>query len=323
MPARAAPGLWRSAAWLAVCALLSACNLAGTFSTMPPVATPPPAPSAQPIPPEPTSSTLDPALVASYARVEANLRARGFLRTDSGDADAPFDAATLARNFERIALFSEFDTRGGRVLARQVASRLHRWDVPVRMSVQVGAGVPPAQAQRDRARVAAFAARLGRAAGHPVRLTDEAANFHVLIVTEAERRQLGPTIARLAPGVSPAVISAVTDLPRSNYCLVLAIDSARTGAYTAAIAVIRAELPDLLRLSCIHEELAQGMGLANDHPDARPSIFNDDEEFALLTRHDELLLRMLYDPRLRPGMTAAQARPIVTQIAAELVGGSS
>jgi hypothetical protein len=119
------------------------------------------------------------------------------------------------------------------------------------------------------------------------------------------------------------VISAVTDLSRSDYCLVIALDGARTGAYTAAVAVIRAELPDRLRLSCIHEELAQGMGLGNDHPQARPSIFNDDEEFALLTRHDEFLLRMLYDPRLRPGMTVAQARPIFTQIAAELVGGSS
>ena len=64
------------------------------------------------------------------------------------------------------------------------------------------------------------------------------------------------------------------------------------------------------------------MGLANDSPAARPSVFNDDEEFALLTRHDELLLRMLYDPRLRPGMTEAEARPIITDIATELTGGS-
>lgn len=56
---------------------------------------------------------------------------------------------------------------------------------------------------------------------------------------------------------------------------------------------------------------------------ARPSIFNDDEEFSLLTRHDELLLRILYDPRLRPGITEAEARPIVTTIATELMGGES
>ena len=34
-----------------------------------------------------------------------------------------------------------------------------------------------------------------------------------------------------------------------------------------------------------------------------------------MTEHDEVLLRMLYDPRLRPGMTAAEARPLLPAIA--------
>jgi hypothetical protein len=69
--------------------------------------------------------------------------------------------------------------------------------------------------------------------------------------------------------------------------------------------------------------MAQGMGLSNDSPEARPSVFNDDEEFALLTPHDEALLRILYDPRLRPGMTAEEAMPIVRAIAEEIVGGGT
>jgi hypothetical protein len=73
----------------------------------------------------------------------------------------------------------------------------------------------------------------------------------------------------------------------------------------------------------MHEEIAQGLGLANDSPRARPSIFNDDEEFALLTRQDELMLKMLYNPALRPGMTLEEARPIVARLAAQLVGGPS
>jgi hypothetical protein len=97
-------------------------------------------------------------------------------------------------------------------------------------------------------------------------------------------------------------------MPRSTYCLVVAWDPDDDGGYEKAVAVIRSEHPDLLRLSCIHEEMAQGMGLSNDSPDARPSIFNDDEEFALLTPHDEMLLRILYDPRLRPGMTWRRRR---------------
>ena len=88
-----------------------------------------------------------------------------------------------------------------------------------------------------------------------------------------------------------------------------------------AIAVIRAENPGLLRLSCVHEELAQGLGLANDYPAARPSIFNDDDEFALLTEQDELMLKMLYDPRLRPGMTAKEVNPRTRIIARELTEG--
>ena len=50
-------------------------------------------------------------------------------------------------------------------------------------------------------------------------------------------------------------------------------------------------------------------------PDARPSLFNDSLEFAFLTEHDEILLRMLYDPRLRPGMSIAEARPLLPAIA--------
>jgi hypothetical protein len=73
----------------------------------------------------------------------------------------------------------------------------------------------------------------------------------------------------------------------------------------------------------VHEELAQGLGLANDSPRARPSIFNDDDEFALLTMQDEDLLRLLYSPRLTPGMSFDIARPILTQLIAERRGGPS
>src|SRR5690606_1703046 len=93
--------------------------------------------------------------------------------------------------------------------------------------------------------------------------------------------------------------------------------------YVSAVAVIRAELPARLRSSCIHEELAQGLGLANGSPRARPAIFNDDEEFALLTVHDELLLEMLYDTRPRPGMTPADAAPLLEGIAAERLSARS
>ena len=65
--------------------------------------------------------------------------------------------------------------------------------------------------------------------------------------------------------------------------------------------------------------MAQAMGLSNDSKFAKPSIFNDDEEFALLTNHDENLLKILYDNRLQPGMGANETQQIVTKIAKELL----
>ena len=69
--------------------------------------------------------------------------------------------------------------------------------------------------------------------------------------------------------------------------------------------------------------VGQTLGPGADSDDARPSIFNDDAEFALMTRHDEDLLRILYDPRLKVGMTRDEAMPLVRQIVEELWPGSS
>ena len=143
------------------------------------------------------------------------------------------------------------------------------------------------------------------------------------MLNEDERRAFGPQLRRIVPGIGEDVVRTITDMPRSTYCLVFAFSEGNASTYSHAVAVIRGEHPDLLRLSCYHEELAQGLGLANDSPTARPSIFNDDEEFALLTTQDELMLQMLYDPRLHPGMKPEAARPIVEAIARELMGGQS
>ena len=169
-----------------------------------------------------------------------------------------------------------------------------------------------------------FAARLARATGHPVG-TGRNANFIVAFLSEDDRgAALGRIAARL-PGINEADLGRLRRLPSDVYCVVLAFPSAANPlAYGAAVAIIRAENPDLLRLSCIHEEMAQGMGLANDSPAARPSIFNDDDEFALLTSHDEELLGVLYDTRLSTGLSLEAATPVIRQIAQErLEGGTS
>ncbi|NCU20997.1 DUF2927 domain-containing protein [Candidatus Falkowbacteria bacterium] len=318
-----APRLWpgpvRGLAALACAAALAGCVGTATGpGAVRPVPAPPPADPALPTPgPESV------AMRGYFANVAQMLQGQGLLRQDTAPRDAPFTARQLTENFIRIALYDEYAREGGSIVARQSASRLRRWAEPVRMNVEFGASVPQAQRRADSARIGGYAGQLARATGHPVMVSDRAPNFTVMVLNEGERRGIGPRLATLVPGIDAGALRAVADLSPATFCIVFAFSEPSSATYTRAVAVIRGEHPDILRLSCIHEELAQGMGLANDSPAARPSIFNDDEEFALLTRHDEMLLRILYDPRLRPGMTEAEARPIVETIAAELMGGES
>jgi hypothetical protein len=308
------------AALLPVLAVLAGCAPALTEA---PVVAPPPerVQAPEPVKSEPSAAARAAAL--RYEKVQADLLARGLLRTDGGITDAPFTDRMLADNFLRIALYDEYRRTPYGLVQETTPSQVRRWEQPVRVGLRFGASVPEDRRATDTARVASYLARLARITGHSIRLADGTPNFLLFIVNEDERRALGPAIRAALPGLSPAEVAGITEMEPNTYCLVYAVSSGGSHTYTRALAVIRSEHPDLMRLSCLHEEIAQGLGLANDSPQARPSIFNDDEEFALLTPMDEYMLRMLYDPSLRPGMTEAEARPIVYPLAARLMGGSS
>ncbi len=310
--------------WLmgAALALLAACDV--------------PAPPAKPVPTRPpldlntpdtatapSPSAKSEALSKYYRRVMNDRLTFDLLRRDGGGPDTPYTAEMLVRNFERITFFDEYVTAPGS--GRGGSSPLRRWESPVRIEARFGASVDAATRSKDSNTLRQYAGRLARVTRHPISYTSGgSANFHVFFASEDDRPEALRQILALEPGLDPGIVRAIRNLSRNTYCLVIAFprqDAPFT--YRRAIAVIRAEHPDLMRLSCIHEEVAQGLGLANDSPDARPSIFNDDDEFALLTSHDEVLLSILYDPRLRPGLTADQARGTVRQIATEKTGGAS
>ena len=260
---------------------------------------------------------------AYYRRIEANYLAQGQYRTDGGGTDTPFGARDLAANFLSIVFFDEFSDKDGQLVPTKTQNRLHRWQQPVRLAVEFGVSVPAEQRQTDEANITAYLATLSRLTGLPMRMTTQGANHTVLIQNIDERPAAAARLREIAPEASDAALRSVIKMKPDTYCTVFAFTPGDSAIYNHAVTVIRGELPDLLRLACIHEELAQSLGLVDDSPKARPSIFNDNQEFALLTRQDELMLRMLYDPRLKPGMTLAEARAIVETIAQELVGGDS
>ncbi len=267
----------------------------------------------------PSAASQD--LARFYQRIERDLKTRGLLRVDGGGPDTPYEADDLARNFETIAFYSEYPDDAASVGARRTDGQLSRWTSPVRIQPEYGPSVAPEMRSRNTADITNFSKRLARLTGHPISTVSRNGNFHVFFAGKDDSSYVVGRIKQLIPNIGQGPLDLIAN-PRPSFdCFVFAsATNSAPNVYVRAVALIRAELPDLVRLSCIHEEIAQGLGLPNDSPAARPSIFNDDDEFALLTSHDEKLLTLLYDPRLKPGITVDEARPVVRIITRELMG---
>jgi len=305
---------------LALGAFLSGCT------SLPPGQVRPSSPVAMARPVEvlPTDP-LSAEMAAYYSRIETERVANHLMRTDSGAVEGAVSANRLAETYMAVALREEH-ARGPMGFAGGADSVLRRWDVPVTYAVEFGETVGRAQRMHDHRQIGQLVTRLAGASNHAIHLAplgSSQGNFHVLVLSETDRRNAGPRIRALVPGIDDAAVRLITDMPRETFCMAVAFSRSASAVYTEAVAVIRAEHPDLTRLACYHEELTQGLGLASDSDRARPSIFNDDQEFALITDQDLLLLRLHYDPRLTPGMTASRARPLIFSIASELAAGES
>ena len=74
-------------------------------------------------------------------------------------------------------------------------------------------------------------------------------------------------------------------------------------------------------VGCIVEELTQVLGLPRDSDKVFPSIFNDKSTNQLLTGLDETLIRILYNPKVKPGMSkralARVLKPIIKGLNAQ------
>ncbi len=62
---------------------------------------------------------------------------------------------------------------------------------------------------------------------------------------------------------------------------------------------------------CAYEEMLQALGPINDDGTVPWTMFNDDVQMGFFDIYDQYLLNILYDPRVRPGMTAEEARAVL------------
>jgi len=255
-----------------------------------------------------------------YNRTSQRLRARGLLRTDKGRLDSLYSMQNLIENFEKIALHNEYIIKNNEFIPQEKESNLKRWNRAIKINIIHGENSSNKQIKIDKKNISIFTRRLASITGLEMSISEVNANFIILFLDLDERRDFGQKLSQLMPQLTPAMIKTITSSPRSTFCSAFSLsEPPKNYEYTAALVLIKSEHSKVMRKSCIHEEMAQSLGLTNDSKSARPSIFNDDEEFALLTRHDELLLKILYDKRLKPGMNNKIALPIVRQIAEELM----
>ena len=64
---------------------------------------------------------------------------------------------------------------------------------------------------------------------------------------------------------------------------------------------------------CLYEELLQSLGPSND-TDVPWTMFNDDVRMGFFGIYDQYLINILYDPRIRPGMSAPEVRAVLPDV---------
>lgn len=84
------------------------------------------------------------------------------------------------------------------------------------------------------------------------------------------------------------------------------------------IIVVDVERDPALTNSCLLEELTQSLGLPNDSNMLRPSIFSDRDHLTELSIQDKVLVKTLYDPRMKAGLPRAEALKVARIIISEM-----
>lgn len=214
------------------------------------------------------------------------------LAAAGGDASAQTRSAwpsadVLARQFERIAFSSEF---GGQYRA----GRLIRWEGPI--TVRITGHAP----DRFRTEVERQLAELRQLSGLAIDFAAGAAEG-----------------AAPAMSIEFSASRGGTNFDPNAPCRTLIWE---TEFVIRRVQVYITPYPDELRRHCIAEELTQSLGLADDSALVRDSIFNDASSRQRIAPWDALMVRILYDPRLKAGMHRTEALPQIRRIIAEQLG---
>lgn len=75
---------------------------------------------------------------------------------------------------------------------------------------------------------------------------------------------------------------------------------------------------DFVFFDCAYEELLQSLGPINDTSSVPWTMFNDSVSMGFFDVYDQYILNLLYDPRIRPGMTVEQVKAVLPEALADV-----
>ncbi len=78
--------------------------------------------------------------------------------------------------------------------------------------------------------------------------------------------------------------------------------------------IIVVDVGDFVFFDCAYEEILQALGPINDDGSVPWTMFNDDVSMGFFGIYDQLLMNILYDPRVRPGMTREEVQELLPSI---------
>jgi hypothetical protein len=75
---------------------------------------------------------------------------------------------------------------------------------------------------------------------------------------------------------------------------------------------------DFIFLDCAYEELLQSLGPINDTNSVPWTMFNDGVQMGFFDVYDQYIMNILYDPRIRAGMTVQEVKAVLPQVLADV-----
>lgn len=181
--------------------------------------------------------------------------------------------------------------------------RIRKYDVPVRVYID-------SRAKPDRRRqVAEVIADIGAKVRHldiAVTQNRKEANVTVTLVRD---RDLEKTIrsfygrARAKTILQSLEPQCLSGFRKDDFFRIVKSD-----------VIIVTDAGDFIFYDCVYEEILQSLGPINDDTSVPWTMFNDDVQMGFFDIYDQYILNILYDPRIRPGMSADEVRRLLPQI---------